>query len=103
MRRLPQEPWQFRFGAREVGSGASLFSASFSFQLIREALHVSLNLDLGDELSARLEDAARRLNVSTQDLARAAIRDLLARQGEEFERAAERVLEKNAELYKRLA
>jgi hypothetical protein len=37
------------------------------------------------------------------ELAKAAINDLLAKPESDFERAASRVLEKNAELYKRLA
>jgi hypothetical protein len=41
--------------------------------------------------------------LSPEDLARAAIADLLATPGEEFRAAAERVLRKNEELYRRLA
>ena len=64
---------------------------------------MTLNLELDDEQAQRLREAARRLNVSVNDLARAAINDLLTKPDSDFERAATRVLTKNAELYKRLA
>ena len=64
---------------------------------------MTLNLELDEQQVQRLQEAARRLNVSVNDLAKAAINDLLAKPETDFERAATRVLEKNAELYKRLA
>lgn len=64
---------------------------------------MTLNLELDEQQARRLQDVARQLNVSVNDLARAAINDLLAKPDNDFERAAERVLKKNAELYKRLA
>ena len=41
--------------------------------------------------------------LAPEDLARAAIADLLATPGDDFKAAAERVLRKNEELYRRLA
>lgn len=70
---------------------------------IGDSRQMTLNLDLDELQTQRLQDAARRLNVSVTDLAKAVINDLLARPDGDFERAATRVLEKNAELYKRLA
>ena len=64
---------------------------------------MTLNLELDEQPAKRLQDAARRLNVSVSDLAKAAINDLLAKPESDFEHAATRVLKKNAELYKRLA
>lgn len=64
---------------------------------------MTLNLDLGEQQTQRLQDVAHRLNVSVNDLAKAAINDLLARPESDFEQAAVRVLRKNAELYRRLA
>jgi hypothetical protein len=64
---------------------------------------MTLNIELDAQQTQRLQDVAQRLNVSVADLARAAINDLLAKPESDFERAAARVLEKNAELYKRLA
>jgi hypothetical protein len=62
-----------------------------------------LHLELDEQQVQRLQDAARRLNVSVNDLAKAAINDLLAKPDDDFDRAATRVLNKNAELYRRLA
>ncbi len=64
---------------------------------------MALNLDLNQQQIQRLQAIADRLNVSVGDLARAAINDLLAKPDSDFERAAARVLNKNAELYRRLA
>ena len=64
---------------------------------------MTLNIELDAQQTQRLQQAAQRLNVSVSDLAKAAINDLLARPERDFERAASRVLKKNAELYKRLA
>jgi len=64
---------------------------------------MTLNLELDEQQTQRLQEAARRLNVSVHDLAMAAINDLIAKPGNDFEQAATRVLKKNAELYKRLA
>ena len=64
---------------------------------------MTLNVELDEQQAQRLHEAAHRLNVSVNDLAKAAINDLLAKPDSDFERAATRVLEKNAELYKRLA
>ena len=51
----------------------------------------------------KLRREAERLGISPSDLARAALADLLADRDEDFRAAAERVLRKNAELYRRLA
>lgn len=64
---------------------------------------MTLHLELDEQQVQRLQDAARRLNVSVNDLAKAAINDLLARPDDDFDRAATRVLNKNVELYRRLA
>ena len=64
---------------------------------------MTLSIDLSGPQAERLQQQAARLGVLPQDLARAAVLDLLAEQGEEFEALAARVLEKNRELYRRLA
>jgi DNA-binding NtrC family response regulator len=64
---------------------------------------VTLNIELDEQQAQRLQDAAQRLNVPVSELAKAAINDLLAKSEGDFDRAASRVLEKNTELYKRLA
>ncbi len=64
---------------------------------------MTLSLQLPPDAERRLAEAASRLNVPVQDLAAAAIRDLLTQPAADFEAAASRVLEKNRELYRRLA
>lgn len=51
----------------------------------------------------KLRQAAEQLGISPSELARAALSDLLADRDEDFRAAAERVLQKNTELYRRLA
>jgi hypothetical protein len=51
----------------------------------------------------RLRERAKNLGLQPEDLARAAVADLLSGPDDEFRAAAELVLQKNADLYKRLA
>ena len=62
-----------------------------------------LSVELTGPLEAQLAAVAARLNVSAEELAAAALRDLLTRPEPDFQEAAARVLEKNRELYRRLA
>jgi predicted transcriptional regulator len=62
-----------------------------------------LSVELTPALEAQLAAVAARLNVSAEDLAAAALRDLLAQREADFQAVAGRVLEKNRELYRRLA
>lgn len=62
-----------------------------------------LSVELTGALAAQLAAVAARLNVSAEALAAAALRDLLAAPEPDFQEAAARVLEKNRELYHRLA
>ena len=62
-----------------------------------------LSVDLPPALEAQLAAVAARLNVRADDLAAAALRDLLAQREADFQAAAGRVLEKNQKLYRRLA
>jgi len=64
---------------------------------------MSISLQLDDEQSRRLEEVARELKVDPKHLARAAINDLVSRPADDFERVTRYVLEKNRELYGRLA
>lgn len=63
----------------------------------------SITISLPDEHLSRLREIANRLKVSVEDLARMSIEELLAQPEENFERAADYVIKKNAELYRRLA
>jgi hypothetical protein len=64
---------------------------------------MNVAFDLPPGQAEKLRQAAERLGVSPSELARAAVADLLADQDDDFKRAAERVLRKNVELYRRLA
>jgi predicted transcriptional regulator len=64
---------------------------------------MTLSLELPRDTEKRLAEIAKRLNVPLNDLAAAAVRDLLAQPSEDFDAVARRVLEKNRELYRRLA
>jgi plasmid stability protein len=63
----------------------------------------SITINLSEEHLSKLREIAARLGVSVEDLARMGIEELLAQPEERFERAADYVIEKNAELYRRLA
>ena len=60
-------------------------------------------IDLPPAQAAQLESEARRLGVPVEELARAAVTDLLAAPDGEFQAAARRILAQNIELYRRLA
>jgi antitoxin FitA len=51
----------------------------------------------------RIERAAKELGVSREALVRATLEEKLERLSEDFEEAAQYVVKKNAELYRRLA
>lgn len=63
----------------------------------------TITVAIPDERLQRLREAAARLGVSPEDLVRVSIEDLLTRPDETLKSAVEHVLEKNAELYRRLA
>jgi len=64
---------------------------------------MKLAVELTEAETTRLKEAAARLGVEPADLARAAISDLLSTPDEDFRVAADHVLRKNEELYRRLA
>lgn len=64
-------------------------------------MKVAIELPAGQ--AAQLEAEAQRLGVSIEELARAAVTDLLSAPDAAFQAAAQRVLAHNLELYRRLA
>ena len=62
----------------------------------------SITVSLSEEQLRELDELASRLKVSREALVCASIDDLLARPGEDFRRAVDHVLSKNADLYRRL-
>lgn len=63
----------------------------------------SITIDLAEERLLKLKEIAARLGVSPEELVRMSVEELLARPEEDFQRASNYVLRKNAELYRRLA
>jgi len=63
----------------------------------------TLEVNLPEPTVDRLEEAANRLGLSAEDLLRLSVEEKLARLDESFHKAAEHVVTKNAELYKRLS
>jgi hypothetical protein len=64
---------------------------------------MKLAIELSESQAEQLREEAARLGLEPTQLALAAVSDLLSAQGPDFESAARRVLEKNKELYRRLA
>jgi predicted transcriptional regulator len=63
----------------------------------------TITITLPDERLRELQDTASQLKVSPEELVRISIEELLTRPAEAFQQAADYVLKKNVELYKRLA
>lgn len=62
----------------------------------------TLELQVPEEIASRIEKAANDRGVSVAELLQSSVEEKLARE-DEFNRAAEAILAKNAELYERLA
>lgn len=63
----------------------------------------SITINISDEQLQKLQALARESDISLEDLLRARIEDWLSQPTSEFTEAANYVLKKNAELYRRLA
>jgi hypothetical protein len=63
----------------------------------------TLEVELPDQAAAQLKEAAQRLGLTPESLAQISIEEMLARLDQDFLAAASYVLDKNAELYRRLA
>jgi predicted transcriptional regulator len=63
----------------------------------------TLTISLPEDRLQQLQERAAQLRVSPEELVRASIEELLTRPAEEFQHALAFVLNKNAELYRRLA
>jgi predicted DNA-binding protein len=62
-----------------------------------------VTLSLSDEEVRRLEELSGRTGLTVTQLVRLGVGDLISQPDDAFRAAAQRVLEKNAELYRRLA
>jgi hypothetical protein len=64
---------------------------------------MKLIVEVPEPVEQRLSEIASRLNIPTAELAVALLRDFAGHHEADFQAAAARVLEKNRELYQRLA
>ena len=62
-----------------------------------------ITISLPEDRLAKLKEMATGLGTSPEELVRASVEDLLGRPDEEFQKAVSYVLQKNEELYRRLA
>jgi hypothetical protein len=63
----------------------------------------SITIALPEDSIVKLKEVAGSFGLTSEELVRASIENLLASPDEAFEKAAEYVLNKNRELYRRLA
>lgn len=63
----------------------------------------TLTISLSDEEMRRLEELSKREDLTIEQMVRLSINDFLGQPDDAFRAAAKRVMEKNAELYRRLA
>ncbi|MDQ2996026.1 MAG: ribbon-helix-helix domain-containing protein [Chloroflexota bacterium] len=62
----------------------------------------TITITLPDERVLTLKERAAHLGVTPEELVRVSIEELLARPADDFQRAVDYVLKKNADLYRRL-
>jgi len=63
----------------------------------------TITITLSDDRLAQLQELAIRFGVQPEDLVRVSVEELLTRPEDAFQRAVQYVMEKNADLYRRLA
>ncbi|HXI25798.1 MAG TPA: hypothetical protein VNG71_18215 [Pyrinomonadaceae bacterium] len=63
----------------------------------------SITIPIPEEHLLRLQELAARLKTTPEELASVGVEEILSRSDEDFERVVDYVLNKNAELYRRLA
>ncbi|GJQ51852.1 MAG: hypothetical protein HKUEN02_06990 [Anaerolineaceae bacterium] len=63
----------------------------------------TITIELPNERLQKLQEMAQKFGVSTEELVRVSVEDMLTQPEEQFRKAAHYVLKKNSELYRRLA
>ena len=63
----------------------------------------TVTVSLSDEEMRRLEELSKREGLSIEQMVRLGIHDFIGQPDEAFRAAAKRVMEKNADLYRRLS
>ncbi|MDC8450432.1 MAG: ribbon-helix-helix protein, CopG family [Nitrospira sp.] len=64
---------------------------------------VPLTISLSDEEMRRLEELSNREGLTVEQMVRLGINDFIGQPDDSFRAAARRIMEKNAELYRRLS
>jgi predicted transcriptional regulator len=64
---------------------------------------VTITVTLSEDRLQKLQRLAKQFNIPTEELLRVSLEELIARPQEDFQKALKYVLEKNKELYKKLA
>lgn len=93
-------PRRVRRASDAGGVGCSALLASVARVTV---LHMRLAIELPPAQADKLRAEAERLGLAPEELARAALSDLLSTPDAEFQNVARRVVTKNQDLYKRLA
>lgn len=63
---------------------------------------VAITINISEHQLEKLQELAQKLGISTEELLSASIEDLLNHPKNDFTKAANYVMQKNAELYRRL-
>lgn len=63
----------------------------------------TITVSLSDEEMHRLEELSKREGLTVEQMVRLGIRDFIGQPDDAFRAAAKRVMDKNAELYRRLS
>ena len=63
----------------------------------------TITIELSNERLQKLQEMAMKLGVSMEELVHASVEDMLTQPEEQFRKAADYVLKKNKDLYKRLS
>ena len=63
----------------------------------------NVTISLSDEEMRRLEELSKREGLTVEQIARLSIHDFIGQPDDAFRAAAKRVMEKDAELYRRLS
>lgn len=89
------------YSSRAVGAGECQAVSCSERDRIRR-VPKTFEVHVPDELASRIEQAATARGVSVEELVQISVEEMIERDAQ-FESAAARVLEKNAELYRRLS
>jgi predicted DNA-binding protein len=63
----------------------------------------TITFDLSDQLASKLKEASNKMGVTPEEFIKEGVEEKLSLLDQDFHNALVRVLNKNAELYKRLA